>query len=403
MSNNNGKREEEKMITDYYIYLDPVDTSTFDEVFSNSGKLGGIVELYSKTDAFPDVKGANVAILGVPEGHGSDKNQGCGSAPDVIRSQLYNLYNFTEDLKIVDVGNIKQCNSLKDTYFAVKEVVSYFIANKVFVIILGGSNDIAYANYWAYQKLNQLVNFTCFDSCLDIGDASCCPAQAYISKIIMHKPNYLFNYVNIGYQTYLNNSNIVKLIDNLLFDAYRLGLVRNNIEEVEPSIRNSDVASFDISVVKSSDAPARVDASPNGLSSDEFCNLARYVGTSDKISSAGFYEYNPSLDRDFQTAKLIAQAIWCLIDGHNDRLNEYPYHNKNNFIKYHVKSEMFEKEIVFYKSKLTNRWWLEVECPEHLKDKYASCYLVPCSYKDYLSACDNEIPGRWLQVYKKLM
>ena len=77
----------------------------------------------------------------------------------------------------------------------------------------------------------------------------------YMSKIIAHQPNYLFNHTNIGYQNYFTDPDSIDLMDRLYFDHYRLGLVQQDLEQVEPMVRNADMLSFDISSVRFSDAP----------------------------------------------------------------------------------------------------------------------------------------------------
>ncbi|MDL2228333.1 formimidoylglutamase [Odoribacter sp. OttesenSCG-928-L07] len=389
------------MISDYQIYLNPVDDTNFS---FNKSQLGYGVNIYSKKKSFPDLIGIDIAIIGVPEERGSKNNLGSSISPDIIREQLYSLYNHHDHLKIVDVGNIKSGKELTDTYFALQEIVRYFISNKILVIILGGSNDLVFGNYLAYEKLNKLVNITCIDSRFDIGENETeHTSDSYIGKIIMHKPNYLFNYTNIGYQSYYNDYNIVKSMDSLYFDMFRLGVARSNLVDIEPAIRNSDIISFDISSIKRSDAPGNLLNGPNGFTGDEFCTLARYAGISDRVSSIGFYEYNSLLDINFQTAELIAQAIWYVIDGYSCRIEENPLKDLVNFTKYHVNSNIFENGLIFYKSNITNRWWMEVECPDDLKEKYATSYLVSCSYNDYLEACSDKVPQRWMQVLKKLL
>ena len=190
---------------------------------------------------------------------------------------------------------------------------------------------------------------------------------------------------------------------NLFFDTYRLGYVRQNIEEVEPYIRNADMVSFDISSIRISDAPGNNLALPNGFYGEEACQIARYAGISDKLSSIGFYEYNPSLDIRNQTAKLIAQIIWYFIDGYYNRKNDLPHIQKDDYYKYNVALKIDKQLIVFYKSKKSDRWWMEVPCPTEINSKYQRHYLVPCSYNDYLEALKEEMPDRWWQVYQKLM
>ena len=390
------------MLKDLLAYLSPIDIQ---DIPLTGNSIGNKTLFYSKENEFPPINKANIAVIGIPEGRCAVNNEGCANAPDVIRRYFYPLYNHIDNLKMVDVGNIKQGKEPSDTMAAATAVISRLLAEKLFVIILGGGNNIVHSNYLAYENQKQLINLTCIDSRFDIGETEndADTSTSYLSKIILHRPNYLFNYTNIGFQSYYVDKKAMELIDSLYFDSFRLGVAREDIAEVEPAIRNSNIVSLDMSSVKAADAPGNPFSSPNGFTGDEICVLCRYAGCSDKVSSFGIYEYNPALDIEFRTAKLIGQILWYLIDGYYVRTDEMPYKDINKFIKYHVNSAIFQHEVVFYKSKQTNRWWMEVECPDYLKTKYAPHYLVSCSYKDYLSASNNEVPERWLQVYKKLM
>ncbi len=46
---------------------------------------------------------------------------------------------------------------------------------------------------------------------------------------------------------------------------------------------------------------------------------------------------------------------------------------------------------------------MEVPYPQDKKDRYERHYLVPCSYKDYETACQEDIPERWWQAMKKMV
>ena len=50
-----------------------------------------------------------------------------------------------------------------------------------------------------------------------------------MSRIIMDQPNFLLNYTNLGYQSYLIAQEELDLIDKLHFDALRLGNILNDI------------------------------------------------------------------------------------------------------------------------------------------------------------------------------
>lgn len=370
--------------------------------------LGKYVRFHSEEKGFPDLKNVEVAIIGVQEDRNAKTNTGCGLAPDYVRKQLYKLFMGPFRLQVADLGNIRPGDQVRDTYFAVKSVVAELLRNNITPVIIGGSQDVTYANYLAYEELGQIINIVSVDARFDIGikKEESTNHNNYLSTILMHSPNYLFNYANIGYQTYCVDQDAIELMGKLFFDVYRLGVVRKNMEEVEPIVRNADMLTFDISAIRQPDAPGNLQASPNGFYGEEACQIVRYAGLSDKLTSIGFYEMNPTVDRGGQTAHLVAQMIWYFFDGFFNRKKDMPDKQRketNEYIKYNVTIKDFKEAIVFYKSKKSDRWWMEVPCPAGLHQKYERQFLVSCSYNDYLSACQDEMPEKWWQVYQKFM
>ena len=59
-------------------------------------------------------------------------------------------------------------------------------------------------------------------------------------------------------------------------------------------------------------------------------------------------------------------------------------------------------EIVFYKSKKSDRWWMSIPYPENEEIKFDRHLLAPCSYADYEKACEDDVPDRWLLAFQKL-
>ena len=359
---------------------------------------------YLEKDQFPELGNVDIAILGVNEDRNCCENKGCAQGPDHIRNQLYKLFGGDFIPRIADLGNIRQGHEVKDTYFAVSNVISHLIQNNIIPIILGGSQDLTYANYRAYETLGQVINILAIDPMFDLGATDEeLNSQTYLNKIILHQPNFLFNYTNIGYQTYFVDPPSVNLMKNLYFDVYRLGKIRENLEEAEPLTRNADMITFDVSSVRQSDAPGSVLASPNGFFGEDVCQVMRYAGLSDKLSSVGFYEYNPGCDNNEQTAKLIAQMIWYFIEGFYNRKLDLPHRDKTEYVKYTVSIKDHKDQLVFYKSKKSDRWWMDVPVRKNFKNVYERHHRVPCSYNDYEVACKDDIPDRWWQAYQKLM
>ncbi|MDD4847209.1 MAG: formimidoylglutamase [Bacteroidales bacterium] len=384
-------------------FLNPISLDDFHLSDQRQQRLGDLVHFYSETGQFPSLENIDLAIIGVEESRAAQNNSGCERAPQEIRKQLYQLFPQQSKIHIADLGNIKQGFELPDTYCALTIVLTNLINDNIVPIIIGGSQDLTFANYMAYEELNQIINIVNVDSRFDIGETpNDDDNHSFLSKIIMHQPNFLFNLTNIGYQTYFVDPQAVSLMKNLFFDAYRLGAVNNNLEEIEPMVRNADIMSIDISAVRMSDAPGCADATPNGFYGEDLCAIARYAGISDKLSSFGIYEVNPDLDHRDQTCFLAAEVIWYFIDGFYNRKGD-SFENENQFIKFIVNSECFEDDVIFYKSKRSDRWWMEINCSKEMREKFPRQYLVPCSYKDYDVACKNEVPERWYQVYQKLI
>ncbi|MDP4267798.1 MAG: formimidoylglutamase [Bacteroidota bacterium] len=389
---------------DISIFFEPLKTIDYENILNNNSKsMGKVIDAYFDEGAFPDLENKHIALIGVKEDRSAVNNEGCALAPDYIRKYFYKLSTGFCSPKIVDLGNIKRGFEVEDTYYAISNVITELLKLKIIPVIIGGSQDLTKANYTAYESLSQVINIVSVDNQFDLGNPEeRLNSQSYLSNIIVQQPNFLFNFTNIGYQTYFVEQEYIDLMKKLYFDIYRLGLVRSDLNEVEPMVRNADVMSFDISAIRQSDAPGNCNATPNGFYGEEACQIVRFAGLSDKLTSIGFYEYNPLYDKSEQTAHLLAQMIWYFIDGYYNRKQDFPLTNKSDFIKYLVSISDHKHEIVFFKSKRSERWWMEVPCPADRITKYERHHLIPCSYADYKSACNEDMPDRWWQAYQKL-
>lgn len=380
-------------------YFTPADISS--ENF-NAESLGGMFQMHTQK-SFPDLENIDIAILGVCEDRLAFTNKGCAAAPNEVRKHLYKLFSAGFTPRVVDLGNIMPGHTESDTFFALSEVIDFLIRNNIVPVIIGGSQDLTYAQFRGYEKLEQTINIVNIDATFDIGGSDDeLTNRTFLGKIILHQPNYLFNYSNIGYQTYLVPPGSLNMMNKLYFDTYRLGQIRDNIAEAEPVIRHADMLSFDMSALKHSDAPAHEEASPNGFYAEEACQMMRYAGMNDKLTSLGIYEINPDYDIQNKTASLAAQMIWCFMDGFYGRKKDFPTRSSSDYTRFHVFLQDNKYEINFYKSAKSDRWWMEVPYPPDKNLKFERHTLIPCSYKDYETACKDDIPDRWWQTYQKL-
>jgi len=361
-----------------------------------SQALGKHIKIHSKRDGLPDVENTSIAILGVRESRNAFEKKTEKLDVSAIRIQLYKLLLGNWNSTLADMGDIEEGATVEDTYFVVKKTVSTLLKQHIVPIIIGATQDITYPAYRAFDGIKDLVNLVAVDSRFDFGmDDELISSHSYMSKIITDKPNNLFNFSNIGYQSYFNAQEEIDLMERLFFDAYRLGELGSDISLAEPVLRNAHMISLDARAVRASEIGLSDNFSPNGFTGREICAIARYAGISDKVRIFGMYE----MENTVQSSQLMAQIIWYFIEGFNFRIAESPFENTEDFTKYNVPNET--EQLVFYKSHLTNRWWVEVPSILSTHTKKNSPALLPCTKKDYLEACDQNIPERWYKAYKK--
>lgn len=340
----------------------------------------------------------SLAIIGVGEDRSSTENHGCGSGTNKIRKELYNLFVHFNTPKIIDLGNVKIGHGVKDTQAALQHVLADLLDKRITTIIIGGGHDMTFGQYKAYENRIHDVDIVLIDEKIDLQESEEINASSFLRHIIMHQPNFLFTVTHLGHQLFYNDPKTIDVMESLSFDNLRLGEMKKDIFEMEPYMRNADLLSFDLSALKSSDAPANALTSPNGLTGEEACQLTRFAGYSNKMTSFGLYEFNPYFDQNNQAAKQASQMIWYFIEGFaNRKTDDYPSENNNDFLKYIVKLESSDHEVIFWKSKFSNKWWMEIPQKDLKHNKY-----FPCSYKDYENAMKDELPDKWMKVYGKL-
>ncbi len=363
------------------------------------------IHVYINT--FPDAAEADIALIGLTENRGTRHNQGVDQAADAVRRALYPLKKGSGMYHIVDLGNLSNGHSLEETCLRIKEVCETLIAHNTLPILIGGSHDLDYGQYQAYESLEKLVNVLCVDARIDI-----LPnfderhtdqwSEHHLHKILMHDPNYLLNYSHIAYQSYLVDASAPVLLEKFYFDSYRLGQVSQHITTMEPVVRNANMLSFDITAIRSDDAPGNAHTQPFGLTGQEACQLCWYAGHSEKLNAAGFYEYNPSEDdHRHKTASVVATMIWYLIEGFYHRTYEDDFEG-NDFTRYRVPMPSKPAVLTFYKAKRSEKWWMEVPNAQVEGMQEMKC-IVPCDPNDYEMATQGELPHRWIQAQAKFL
>ena len=381
-------------------YFNPVsiEGSDFEYLNAQAGFPHNIA-IHTENNSLKDINKYRIAILGVPEGRNSP-NAGAIKGPDMIRGELYKLAKVPGKPKIIDLGNMKQGVTFNDTIAGLSDILSLLIEDNVFPVIIGGSSALVPAIDKALTQQKIRYTLTAVDPRIDYNNDRKEPDSFnYLNTIINNHKSTFDHYINIGYQTYLNDQQVINRFLRRRSELVRIGDVRQAIYLTEPLFRDSDVTIFDISSVRQSDAPGTISPSPNGFYGEEICLLSRYAGLSDKLKIFGLFDVNPEFDIRSQTSGLASQILWFFFEGFSQKQYETPVLNISNsgrFIKYHVRVTDLGDDLIFVKSNLTDRWWIELT-----SEKDQNLY-VACSHEDYLKANRNEVPDRWVNAAERL-
>jgi formiminoglutamase len=377
-------------------YFNPI--SIDEPVFEHLSRQAGFahnITVHTENFSLKDLSKYKIAIMGVPDGRNSP-DPGSVKGPDMVRAQLYKLSKVPGKSKIIDLGNMKQGVTFNDTLAGLTDILMQMLEDNLFPVIIGGSSALIPAIDRAFSLLKIKYALISVDSRIDYNtDRRESDSCNWLSTIQNNHKSTIDHYINIGYQTYLNDQQAINRFLKKGADLIRIGDVRQAIHLTEPLFRDSDVSLFDISAVRQAESPGTFSPSPNGFYGEEICLLSRYAGISDKLKLFGLFDVNPDYDIRSQSAGLAAQIIWFFLEGFAQKQYETPslsLANSGRFIKYHVRVTDLEDDMIFVKSNLTDRWWLELSAGDQ-----GNIY-VACSHEDYLRANRNEVPDRWVKA-----
>ncbi|HMU34687.1 MAG TPA: formimidoylglutamase [Pyrinomonadaceae bacterium] len=307
--------------------LRPDESVFFSRNDVNDPRLGEIVrhtpDHYDKAD---------IVILGCPQDEGVRRNGGrigAADAPLAIRKQFYKLTTMNIRKRIFDLGDVKLANTLEATHDTMTEVVKAVLRDGKRVIVLGGGNDISYADGKAMSEVFGRdwwigVNI---DAHLDVRlseerNSGTPYRQLLDEELLLPK-----HFYEVGYQSHFTSPIYYDYIRKLGVNRISLELVRSRAQadiELRENIRNTFIGhssslntffGFDMDVVRSADAPGTSAPSPLGLRAGEFIQLVKYAASLANTKLIEFSEVNPKFDQDDRTAKLVAIGMHRFCTG----------------------------------------------------------------------------------------
>lgn len=384
-------------------YLDPVGIEK-PEIFYDLGNLSFFRSININTINEPatDWEKCSVFLIGLPE----DRNavlKGASDSVNPIRNKLYQLVKPTGKISICDLGNLKNGKTIHDSYAAISNLTEYLSRLGKKIIFFGGSHDLTYPVSLGLSQNFQSLKISSIDSRIDYfleQDERNLNNESFLYYLLQNTDYQVLDYANIGHQSYLVSPDVVNDLNHKMYETFRLAEVKNQMEDIEPVLRESHFISFDIASIRQADAPANYLPSPNGFSAEEACQLAKYAGLSNSMNIFGLFELYPKFDVNLQTAGLAAQVIWHCLEGIANHIPENPHAGEGEFKRFLVKTDENSREFTFLKSERTYRWWVEIPV---IKSEDKRKVLIACSPHDYYRASQQDIPDRIWRAFQKLI
>lgn len=319
---------------------------------------------------------------------------------DSTRKHLYRMTNAWKNFKIWDLGNL-----IKPTTTFALPLIKELISLNISPILIGNDPTFSLAQIQSYRDIQTRLSFTLIDANIPYSTQNDSAAN-YLNTIFQLKKPHLQQCAIIGFQTHLVDSATVQLLEEKNTYLVRLGKARQQLDALEPTLRETNVLSLNFDALKYADAPAQLTPSVTGFVAEEICQLVRYAGASDSVSSFGLYGFEQTVqDITSQTA---ATIIWYFLDGFFNRQNDLPnqdfftknqLENLTHLTEYLVRMNELNINLSFYKSHRSERWWVQIPNYSLKKDK-VKIKLAAVSYSDYLQACQGVLSERLFNVLK---
>ncbi|MBV7440580.1 arginase family protein [Weeksellaceae bacterium TAE3-ERU29] len=344
----------------------------------NKFSIGGHI----KFDIDEEINENSIVLISLPQEHTLEIEEDSDFFYSKVREQFYQLAYSNWKRSIYDLGTILPGETFEDTCFALHNIVSQFSERKITVVFIGGTQALSYIIYKGIKK--KYINVATIDFKLDM-DASVqkLNSRNFITHMILDEEQKLLEYVNIGSQAPYNATEEFDILEQLNFENVRLGKVTESISIAEPLLREMDLVSVDLGVLQRSSFSSALVKTPNGLNEREICGIMRYCGLSESLKK--IHISNGLIDTE-EDAFLVSEMLWYLIDAKNNQKSDVDLET------YRVLFD--DQEIVFFKSKNSERWWIQVFVDDALKK-------IPCNESDYLNTLKGDLPDKWLKFFKK--
>lgn len=268
-----------------------------------------------------DYDTAQVVVVGCPQDEGVRRCRGRIGAthgPTEIRRGLYRfpVSEAHDGLRLFDAGNVRIAATLEKTHDLLRETVRQALTDGKRVVVLGGGNDISYADGLALSDVATCPLVMNIDRHLDVrADQprnSGTPYRQLLEEGAV-RPD-LFH--EVGTNSYANSVTYRKYVRDKgatihYLDELRAAGVGNTVQKILAKGDDADALffGFDMDVVRAAEAPGVSDPSPMGLTAREVCEIADGAANDPRTRVIEITEVNPLHDINNITSRLAANVV----------------------------------------------------------------------------------------------
>lgn len=300
-------------------------------------RLGEVIELWHGDPAA--LRPGRAVLIGFPQDEGIRRNHGragAADAPHEIRRWLYRLTPWDGAANVdltgnppLDVGNVRISGTLEETQASLGEVVGAILQAQSVPIVLGGGHETAFGHYLGYVAAGLPVGVINLDAHLDVRPTRGTRGHSGspFRQALEHSPAPLpgARYVCLGAEP----SAVSR--EHLRFVGDRGGVVRwcgevkrHLVEQLRDEFTRLTSGgpvwlSLDMDVIGQAEAPGVSAPNPAGVYAREILAGVRLAGQTLGVTSFEVVEVNPGFDRDGQTARWAALAVWHFLMGLRER------------------------------------------------------------------------------------
>ncbi len=326
--------------------------------------------------------------------------QGGNKLSNTLRRHLYHYRNTHTFESFADLGDYTLPKKIEQSHVdEIGFILSELIEKGIAVITYCNVTDFvpkAIDKAFEYLKMSYSaiecnINIA---SSIDFGDLE---AKNWLSHLLKNDKSYLHHYALLGYQSNHVANDQVDFLQKMGFEYERLGVLKSGIRYAEPYLRMGNFLQFDLNALKTS-YTGMAHNYPNGLNGEEACAVLKYAGANNEMRAVNLVSTDWGINEI--GAEQFAQMIWYFMEGAQIGFEENPLSDESNYTKYLTHFEKPQENIIFYKSKRSNKWWIYLPVNHEKYPKYK--YLIPCDYSDYEMATNGEIPYRWINAIARL-